>query len=287
VLAHKYPTDFWKLEEIIMRLYEFETKTTYHGSPLPYFTGNKKKDLKKAWDLYHILEHRLVLEGDGDVYDKHRKLLDDFEYTLTRMEKGSIGGNNADAKSDQFYVSSVPEFWMSIIKNENLVCYDFGGVYELKLNKPISYYFQSGGGLSSGTEQLIKIKDVASIIGPYYYDGDDTDYNKLNDPLNWFLPNNTEKKQKSSSYDVEIDILKKLKFKNIKQLGDKIIFGGITPRTENIRGRDYLFSKAYLVRFDNKKYTIGYVPDDRNMQDLGNSYSISFDNLETELQKYK
>jgi hypothetical protein len=109
----------------------------------------------------------------------------------------------------------------------------------------------------------------------------------LNEPLKWFLPKNIAQKQKLSSYDNEIAILKKLKFKNIKQVGDKIIFGGISPHIENIHGRDYTFSNAYMVRFDNKKYSLGYTPDYSNMQDLGNSYNISFDNLETELLKYK
>jgi hypothetical protein len=266
-----------------MRLYEFETRVTFHGSPLPYFTGNRKADLKNAWELYNILEQRLVIENDGDVYSENRSLLDSFEYTLKRMEVGNIGGNNANAKSNQLYVSSVPEYWMDIIKNENNVCYDFGGVYELKLNKPISYYNQSGGGLASATEQLITMKDVVSITGPY----ENTDSNKLNDPLKWFLPKNIEQKRKSSSYDDEISILKKLKFKNIKQIGDKLTFGGIRSHVENIRGRDYEFSKGYIISLDNKKYTIGYMPDADNMQDLGYSYNISFDSLESELATYK
>jgi hypothetical protein len=264
-----------------MRLNEFETIETFHASPLPYFSGNKKKDLKNAWELYAILQDRLNLEDDSDVYEEHRKLLDSFEYTLDRMEKGSIGGNNAEAKSNQLYVSSEPEYWMNIIKTDNAVCYDFGGAYKLKLNKPISYYFQSGGGMSQAPEQLITMKDVISIVGPY------NEERELNEPLKWFLPKNIAQKQKLSSYDNEIAILKKLKFKNIKQVGDKIIFGGISPHIENIHGRDYTFSNAYMVRFDNKKYSLGYTPDYSNMQDLGNSYNISFDNLETELLKYK
>jgi hypothetical protein len=257
-----------------MRLYEFEeTNITYHASPMHRLTKNKKKDIEET--------QMLISEIYEKAPEEIQHTLDKYNVVTDKMYKGRLG-DNAGATTTQLYCSPTPEAWMDVQTDEDQdISYYFGGIYKIQTKKPISYNNTPAGMGMVLPEALVYWKDIVSISGPYDSKGN------INTKFIDLISKYKVEKQKSYSYDNEIAILKKLKFKNIKQLGDKIVFGGITPHTENIRGRDYIFSKAYLVRFDNKKYTIGYVPDDSNMRDLGNSYSISFDNLEMELQKYK
>jgi hypothetical protein len=264
-----------------MRLFEIENKNiTYHVSPLPFLTKNKKEDIKKIESM--ILEIIDVVDnGQIPISEDERKEIDHFHKTIKAMSRGRLG-DNGNASVTQLYVSEHPQAWQQVQEEEANITYYFGGIYKIICTKPITYYFTPAGMGNEYQEGLISTRFISDITGPFLTIGG-TPNNRFNDLYNRICSKPDIKKEEWT--DTITDILKTMKFTKIKTLSDQSsVEFKCKPYIEVVYGNERVYNIGYIAK-TKSGYTIGYKTSSNQI--MPNSFGIKQENLANELKEYK
>jgi hypothetical protein len=131
----------------------------YHVSPVKFTPGDK---FGQGYDeLFNTVNEYDCDDGDRDCLKKYDILVN----TLKSYEKGM--GNVSGKNDNQIYVTSQPQAWMDVQSDELGITYEFGGIYLLKLRRPVKESMVPAGMGYTLPEAIINVSDILSFSGPY------------------------------------------------------------------------------------------------------------------------